>query len=55
LLAVHVANVLAHPQQSSEHPAARSSLDLEHLAQAGLAGRVDAWRDALQQNPAQVA
>jgi HD-like signal output (HDOD) protein len=56
LLAVHVANALVARPRSGGAPASVDRLlDLPYLGQAGLAGRVEAWRTALPQNLAKVA
>jgi len=49
LAAVHVANVLAHEADKSAGSRASAPLDHEYLEKLGLAGRVNAWREALQQ------
>jgi len=49
LLAVHVANAWARRCEASAHASAHALLDMDYLAQSGVAERLDHWRQACQQ------
>jgi HD-like signal output (HDOD) protein len=55
LLAVHVANAWACPRQDAALASAHARLDMDYLAESGVAGRLDNWRQVCQQNQALVA
>jgi HD-like signal output (HDOD) protein len=46
ILAIHAADVLAHEQQTAHTELPPPALDLDYIAQIGLANRVEVWRAA---------